>query len=272
MKREYNAFKTLFFKELRESFYRLIPVVFLAFALSLCAASATYGLFHRPSVGPFYEFYFDSWMLNAPVAVFLTCAILPAYAFAAERKRGGFETLKRFPTSTLTVVLAKISAILTFCAATLVFFAVSSFAIDLGLGLPATSTLLSQFLDDSGKPFTESAPHLFFCAFASLELLCWGAFWGMRIRRGALAITASVASACCVWALLGALFEPEIQRRLTEAPLFLTPFIAVGSGLVNLFYHSFYIELRALFCLVPLYGIYRQCRRQGTATAFNLPS
>ncbi len=267
MKREYNIFKALFSKELSESFCRLIPVVFLAFALTLWAESAAYGLLHRPSAGPFYAFYLRDWILNAPVVVFLTCAILPAYTFAAERKRGGFETLKRFPTSTPTVVFAKTSAILTLCAATLAFFAVSSFAIDLGLGLPASSTLFRLLFADSG-----SAPNLFFCAFASFELLCWGAFWGMRIRRGALAITASVASACCVWFLLGALFEPAIRQHLTELPLIAAPLIAVVSGLSNFFHHGFYLESRALFCLVPLYGIYCQCRRQGKATAFNLQS
>lgn len=272
MKHKPNAFKILFFKELNKQFWRLFGVAFLGFALPFLAyafAGATKGL---NAAFAFAE-YSKNWTLNAQVAVYLICAILPAYALADERGRGG-DALKRFPVSTQAVVFAKISAVLTFCVAVCLFCVVSSYAIDVCYGLPVSSTLTRLFVDASGIPRVSLVfRRLLPVAFASFELLCWGVFWGARIRRGTLAAIAGFASSCCVWLFLAVLFDWNMRHDLTTSSPIFAPFISVHAGVYGrLFQHDFYTVSRSLFCLVPLYGIYRQCRRNGATTAFSLPT
>lgn len=271
MKLPKKAFNTLYSKELRDSLYRSIGVALATLTLGYYYASLCWSL--GKGQGHFLnDYYFPFWAAQAPIYLFLGCAILPACAFAAERKRGGCDVLKRFPTSTLTVVLAKISAILTLSVAACALLFVSSFAFDLRRDLPLSTTLLEQVVDAEGALNVNALFRLSICLFAAFELLCWSAFWGMRIRRGALATAATVASTCCVWSVLGVLFDQSALQHLTDCPAILTPIFCLVAGLSNFFQYDFYIELRALVCLVPLYGIYRQCRRNGATTAFNLPT
>ncbi len=265
-----NAFNALYSQELRASLWRSLYVAVATLTLGYYNASLSWSFYKQR--GDFLnDYYFPLWTTQAPLYLFLSCAILPAYAFAAERKRGGFDVLSRFPTSTQTVILAKISAVLTLSVAACALLLAACFAFDFYRAAPLSTTLLEQVVDAEGALNVDALWRFSVCLFASLELLCWSAFWGTRIRRGSLAATAAVAAPCCVWAVLGVLFDPQTLQQATEVPPILAPLVCLVAGLSNFFQYDFYIELRALVCLVPLYGIYRLCRRDGATTAFNLP-
>ncbi|MBQ7813937.1 MAG: hypothetical protein IJ387_05520, partial [Thermoguttaceae bacterium] len=120
MNRRKNDFNTLYFKELRESLWRSFYVALATLTLGYYNASLTYSLVGKGRGDSLNDYYFPLWTMQAPIFLLLSCAVLPACAFAAERRRGGFDVLRRFPTSTQTVVFAKISAVSTLSAATCV--------------------------------------------------------------------------------------------------------------------------------------------------------
>ncbi|MBQ5790461.1 MAG: hypothetical protein IIW01_09240, partial [Thermoguttaceae bacterium] len=187
--------------------------------------------------------------------------------------------LQRFPVATATVCLAKYAAILTSFVAVCVFFAVSSFAFDLYYG-DALSTTLRAPLAANVQLTMHAGLSLLFI---SIELFCWSAFWATRVRP-TFAVLATGASAFVGWALTGVVvgitaltLKPELVAKLPSAPVFFLGFFAMIYGFsawamlagVGLFRFGF---VRLAFLAIPLCWIYRQCRRKGAATAFNLPS
>lgn len=218
----------------------------------------------------------ELWVWNIPYFACLTCLILPAYRLLTDRKKGGFAVFKRFPAPTATVYLAKFSAILTLIAATSVLFVVSSFALDLCFGDAAFATLFAQFYGQTPPLLALRFVAYLFCA---VELFCWSAFWGSRTRRVSLAVLATVASTFAGWFFTGFVVclvllpsRPELLEALPHAPVLLCFFwcFAYGSSIVVALKGFGLVRLAVL--AIPIYGIYRQCRRQGTATTFNLPT
>lgn len=144
MRNSANGIKTLYFNDLKRAFVPTIVLALFAVAFDVFCAKTT-------SIGLYDEDYRSYWIWRVPYFTCLSCAILPAYAFIAERQEGGFDVLKRLPASTATVYWAKLSAILTLIAATRVFFVVSSFAIDVYYDDAASTTLLAQFKGDGAS-------------------------------------------------------------------------------------------------------------------------
>lgn len=110
------------------------------------------------------------------------------------------------------------------------------------------------------------------------------AFWANRVRRSLLAVLATGASAFAGWALTGFVvgiaaltLKPELAAKLPHTPLLFAAFFGMIHGFsagtalggIGLFRFGF---IRLAVLAVPLCGIYRQYRRQGIATTFNLPS
>ncbi len=277
MRQLLKPFKPLYFNELRNA---ALP----SFAVALLTLLVTYACVgnllarHAARLDPetnVAAILRDLWTWNIPYYACLSCLILPAYALLSERKKGGFAVFKRFPTPTATVCLAKLSAILTLIAATSVFFAVSSLALDLYFGDAAFTTLFAQFYDQSPPLSALRFVAYLFCA---VELFCWSAFWGSRTRRVALAVLATGASTFAGWIFTGFVVclvllpgRPDLAETLRHAPvpvLFAFFWIfAYGSSIVVALKGFGLVRLAVL--AIPIYGIYRQCRRQGTATAFD---
>lgn len=275
-----NGFNMLYVRELKRALVAsgIIALLVVAFAY---ASLARFWIPPWPA-DDLGETYRAFWPWFAPISIFLSSPVLPVYVFAVERKKDGFKVLQRFPVATATVYLAKLSAILTAFAAICVFFAVSSFAFDLYYGDVLSTTLRAPFEDD--VPNLAQLNLALSLLFASLELFCWSAFWAPRVRRSTLAVLATGASAFVGWALTGFVvgiaalsLNPELAAKLPHTPVFLAAFFGMIHGFsagtalagVGLFRFGF---VRLAFLAIPLRGIYRQCRRQGAATAFNLPS
>ena len=275
-----NGFNMLYVRELKRALVAsgIIALLVVAFAY---ASLARFWIPPWPA-DDLGETYRAFWPWFAPISIFLSSPVLPVYVFAVERKKDGFKVLQRFPVATATVYLAKLSAILTAFAAICVFFAVSSFAFDVYYGDVLSTTLLAPFEDD--VPNLAQLNLALSLLFASLELFCWSAFWAPRVRRSTLAVLATGASAFVGWALTGfvvgiaaLLLNPELAAKLPHTPVFFAAFFGMIHGFsagtalagVGLFRFGF---VRLGFLAIPLCGIYRQCRRQGAATAFNLPS
>ncbi|MBQ2788699.1 MAG: hypothetical protein IJE97_03615 [Thermoguttaceae bacterium] len=277
MRRLLKPFNSLYVNELRNA---ALP----SFAIALLTLLVTYAcignLFarHAARLNPetnVTAILRDLWVWYIPYYAYLSYLILPAYAFLSERKKGGFAVFKRFPTPTATVCLAKFSAILTLIVATSVFFAVSSFALDLYFGDAASATLLAQCNAPKDRLLALRFVAYLFCAF---ELFCWSAFWGSRTRRVSLAVLATGASTFAGWIFTGFVVclvllpgRPDLAETLRHAPvpvLFAFFWIfAYGSSIVAALKGFGLVRLAVL--AIPIYGIYRQCRRQGTATAFD---
>lgn len=275
-----NGFNMLYVRELKRALVAsgIIALLVVAFAY---ASLARFWIPPWPA-DDLGETYRAFWPWFAPISIFLSSPVLPVYVFAVERKKDGFKVLQRFPVATATVYLAKLSAILTAFAAICVFFAVSSFAFDVYYGDVLSTTLRAPFEDD--VPNLAQLNLALSLLFASLELFCWSAFWAPRVRRSTLAVLATGASAFVGWALTGFVvgiaalsLNPELAAKLPHTPVFLAAFFGMIHGFsagtalagVGLFRFGF---VRLAFLAIPLRGIYRQCRRQGAATAFNLPS
>lgn len=278
MSQLFNGFNALYVRELKNSLVASGIVALLVAAFTY-ASLARFGLPHSSPSDVVGETYRAFWLWFAPISIFLSSSILPAYAFFAERKEGGFKVLQRFPVATATVYLAKLSAILTAFAAICVFFVASSFAFDVYYGDALSTTLRAPL---ANAPFLRHAG--LSLLFMSIELFCWSAFWAPRVRRSTLAVLATGASAFVGWALTGVVIgitaitlDPELAAKLPHAPVFFAAFFGMIYGFsaasalagVGLFRFGF---VRLACLAIPLYGIYRQCRRAGTATAFNLPS
>lgn len=280
MRQLFNGFNALYVRELKNSLVAsgIVALLVAAFAY---ASLARFWIPPWPAddLGETYRAY---WPWFAPISIFLSSPVLPVYVFAVERKKDGFKVLQRFPVATATVYLAKLSAILTAFAAICVFFAVSSFAFDVYYGDVLSTTLRAPFEDD--VPNLAQLNLALSLLFASLELFCWSAFWAPRVRRSTLAVLATGASAFVGWALTGFVvgiaalsLNPELAAKLPHTPVFFAAFFGMIHGFsagtalagVGLFRFGF---VRLGFLAIPLCGIYRQCRRQGAATAFNLPS
>ncbi len=280
MRQLFNGFNALYVRELKNSLVAsgIVALLVAAFAY---ASLARFWIPPWPAddLGETYRAY---WPWFAPISIFLSSPVLPVYVFAVERKKDGFKVLQRFPIATATVYLAKLSAILTACAAICVFFPVSSFAFDVYYGDVLSTTLRAPFEDD--VPNLAQLNLALSLLFASLELFCWSAFWAPRVRRSTLAVLATGASAFVGWALTGFVvgiaalsLNPELAAKLPHTPVFFAAFFGMIHGFsagtalagVGLFRFGF---VRLGFLAIPLCGIYRQCRRQGAATAFNLPS
>ncbi|MBQ8285820.1 MAG: ABC transporter permease [Thermoguttaceae bacterium] len=275
-----NGFNMLYVRELKRALVAsgIIALLVVAFAY---ASLASFWIPPWPA-DDLGETYRAFWPWFAPISIFLSSPVLPVYVFAVERKKDGFKVLQRFPVATATVYLAKLSAILTAFAAICVFFAVSSFAFDVYYGDVLSTTLRAPFEDD--VPNLGQLNLALSLLFASLELFCWSAFWAPRVRRSTLAVLATGASAFVGWALTGFVvgiaalsLNPELAAKLPHTPVFFAAFFGMIHGFsagtalagVGLFRFGF---VRLGFLAIPLCGIYRQCRRQGAATAFNLPS
>lgn len=275
-----NGFNMLYVRELKRALVAsgIIALLVVAFAY---ASLARFWIPPWPA-DDLGETYRAFWPWFAPISIFLSSPVLPVYVFAVERKKDGFKVLQRFPVATATVYLAKLSAILTAFAAICVFFAVSSFAFDVYYGDVLSTTLRAPFEDD--VPNLGQLNLALSLLFASLELFCWSAFWAPRVRRSTLAVLATGASAFVGWALTGFVvgiaalsLNPELAAKLPHTPVFFAAFFGMIHGFsagtalagVGLFRFGF---VRLGFLAIPLCGIYRQCRRQGAATAFNLPS
>ena len=280
MRQLLNGFNALYVRELKRSLV-VSGIVALLLAAFVYASVARFWIPPWPAADVVEE-YRGFWPWLAPIFVFLSSAAAPIYVFAVERKEGGFKVLQRFPVATATVCLAKYAAILTSFVAVCVFFAVSSFAFDLYYGDALSTTLRAPFKDD----IRDLAQLLILLSllFASVELFCWSAFWANRVRRSTLAVLATGASAFAGWALTGFVvgiaalsLTPELAAKLPHTPVFFAAFFGMIHGFsagtalagVSLFRFGF---VRLAFLAIPLRGIYRQCRRQGTATTFNLPS
>ncbi len=280
MRQLFNGFNALYVRELKNSLVAsgIVALLVAAFAY---ASLARFWIPPWPA-DDLGETYRAFWPWFAPISIFLSSPVLPVYVFAVERKKDGFKVLQRFPVATATVYLAKLSAILTAFAAICVFFAVSSFAFDVYYGDVLSTTLRAPFEDD--VPNLGQLNLALSLLFASLELFCWSAFWAPRVRRSTLAVLATGASAFVGWALTGFVvgiaalsLNPELAAKLPHTPVFFAAFFGMiygfsaGTALagVGLFRFGF---VRLAFLAIPLCGIYRQCRRAGTATAFNLPS
>ncbi|MBR4976069.1 MAG: ABC transporter permease [Thermoguttaceae bacterium] len=273
-----NGFNALYVKELKRSL--VVSGIFAPLLAAFVYASVARFWIPPWPADDVVEEYRAFWPWLAPIFVFLGSTAAPIYVFAVERKEGGFKVLQRFPVATATVCLAKYAAILTSFVAVCVFFAVSSFAFDLYYG-DALSTTLRAPLAANVQLTIHAGLSLLF---ASIEFFCWSAFWATRIRRPTLAVLATGASAFVGWALTGVVvgitaltLKPELVAKLPSAPVLFLGFFAMIYGFsawtmlagVGLFRFGF---VRLAFLAIPLRGIYRQCRRQGAATAFNLPS
>ena len=281
MRQLFNGFNALYVRELKNSLVAsgIVALLVAAFAY---ASLARFWLPHSSPSDVVGETYRAFWPWFAPISIFLSSAVLPVYAFVAERKEGGFKVLQRFPVATATVYLAKLSAILTAFAAICVFFAVSSFAFDLYYGDALSTTLRAPFKDDIHD--LAQLHILLSLLFASVELFCWSAFWANRVRRSTLAVLATGASAFAGWALTGVVIgitaitlKPELAAKLPHAPVLFAAFFTMlygfsaGAAFAGISLLRFGL-VRLAVLAIPLCGIYRQCRRAGTATAFNLPS
>ena len=271
-----NGFNALYVKELKRSL--VVSGIFAPLLAAFVYASvARFWVPLSSSPDVVLEEYRAFWPWLAPMFVFLGSAAAPIYVFAAERKEGGFKVLQRFPVATATVCLAKLSAILTAFAAICVFFAVSSFAFDLYYG-DALSTTLRAPLEDDVADLAQLYLALSLL-FASVELFCWSAFWATRIRRPTLAVLATGASAFAGWALTGVVvgitaltLKPELVAKVPSAPVLFAAFFGMIYGVHAAVALTPFGLVRLAFLAIPLCGIYRQCRREKTATAFNLPS
>lgn len=278
MRRLLAPFKPIYVVELRNASLPSLCVALIAVAFYWFLSNCMYINMLHVAPEKASKIFRNLWFWNIPYYLCLGSVILPAYALISERQRGGFEVLKRFPTPTLTVYLAKFSAILTLIAAASVFFVVSSLAIDLYFGDAAFATLFAQFRGKNASPLALRFVAYLFCA---LELFCWSAFWGTRTRRVSLAVLASGASTFAGWFFTGFVVclvllpsRPDLAETLRHAPvpvLFVFFWIfAYGSSIVVALKGFGLVRLAVL--AIPLYGIYRKCRRAGTATSFNLPS
>ncbi|MBQ9127898.1 MAG: hypothetical protein IJY15_09100, partial [Thermoguttaceae bacterium] len=267
MRQLLKPFKTLYVNELRgaapPSFaiatltllftYACVSVLILGHIARLDSETNTASI-HR-----------DLWVWNIPYSVCLTCLILPAYALCSDRKKGGFAVFKRFPTPTATVYLAKFSAILTLIAATSVLFVVSSFAFDLYFGDAPFTTLFAQFYAQTPPLLALRFVAYLFCA---VELFCWSAFWGSRTRRVSLAVLATGASTFAGWFFTGVVVclvllpsRPELLDALPHAPALLCVFWCFAYGSSSVVALKGFGLVRLAVLAVPLYGIYRRCRR-----------
>lgn len=273
MRQLFIGFNALYIRELKNSLVAsgIVALLVAAFAY---ASLARFWLPHSSPSDVVGETYRAFWPWFAPISIFLSSAVLPVYAFVAERKEGGFKVLQRFPVATATVYLAKLSAILTAFAAICVFFAVSSFAFDLYYGDVLSTTLRAPL---ANAPFLRHAG--LSLLFMSIELFCWSAFWAPRVRRSTFAVLATGASAFVGWALTGVVIgitaitlDPELAAKLPSVPVLFAAFFAMLYGFSAASALSWFGLVRLAVLAIPLCGIYRQCRRAGTATAFNLPS
>lgn len=281
MRQLFIGFNALYVKDLKNSLVAsgIVALLVAAFAY---ASLARFWLPHSSPSDVVGETYRAFWPWFAPISIFLSSSILPVYAFVVERKEGGFKVLQRFPVATATVYLAKLSAILTAFAAICVFFVASSFAFDVYYGDALSTTLRAPFTND-----IRDLAQLFILLsllFASVELFCWSAFWANRVRRSTLAVLATGASAFAGWALTGVVIgitaitlKPELAAKLPHAPVLIAAFFTMlygfsaGAAFAGIGLLRFGL-VRLAVLAIPLCGIYRQCRRAGTATAFNLPS
>jgi hypothetical protein len=114
--------------------------------------------------------------------------------------------------------------------------------------------------------------------FISIELFCWSAFWATRVRP-TFAVLATGASAFVGWALTGVgigitaiTLNPELAAKAPHAPVLFAAFFTMLYGFSAASALSWFGLVRLAVLAIPLCGIYRQCRRKGAATAFNLPS
>ena len=279
MRQLLNGFNALYVKELKNSLVAsgIVALLIAAFAY---ASVARFWIPPWPTdnVGETYRAF---WPWLAPIFLFLSSPVLPAYVFAAERKEGGFKVLQRFPVATATVYLAKLSAILTAFAAICAVFVVLSFAFDLYYGDALSTTLRAPFKDDDR--YLAQLHIVLSLLFASVELFCWSAFWASRVRS-AFVVLAAGASAFVGWAATGfvvgitaLLLKPELAAKLPHTPILFAAFFGMaygfsaGTALAGFGLFRFGL-VRLAFLAIPLRGIYRQCRRKGTATAFNAPS
>ncbi|MBR4832906.1 MAG: ABC transporter permease [Thermoguttaceae bacterium] len=272
MRQLLNGFNALYVKELKRSL-AVSGIFALLIAAFVYASVARFWVPLSSSPDVVLNEYRAFWPWLAPIFVFLSSTAAPIYVFASERKEGGFKVLQRFPVATATVYLAKFAAIFTALVAICVFFAVSSFAFDLYYG-DALSTTLRAPLANVGFLISVGATLLF----ASLELFCWSVFWANRVRP-TFAFLATGASAFVGWALTGVVIgitaltlKPELAAKLPHAPILFAAFFTMLYGFHAASALSWFGLVRLAFLAIPLRGIYRQCRRQGTATAFNLPS
>lgn len=269
-----SSFKSLYFKELRNAFIPTIVLALIAVAFDVYIAKLTSFSLNPQKHGEHYRMF---WIWSAAYFTCLSCAILTSYTFYSERREGGYDVLKRLPVLTATVYLSKLSAILTLIVATCVVFAASTFAVDLYFGDAASTTLLAQFKDDEKAALLR----LRFVAylFSALELFCWSAFWATRTRRFAFALFASGAATLVakllvglvvvlVAAVLGQVAPGSQMSARTPVIYGLYRICAYGSSIGIALVGFGLLRLAALS--VPIYGIYRQCRRNGATTAFNL--
>ena len=276
MRQLLNGFNALYVRELKRSLVAssIVALLIAAFAY---ASLARFWIPPWPAAD-LAESYRAFWPWLAPIFIILSSSILPIYVFAAERAEGGFKVLQHFPVATATVYLAKFAAILTAFVAICAVIVVSSFAFDLYYGDALSTTFRAplanvRFLTHAGLSLL----------FISIELFCWSAFWATRIRP-TFAVLATGASAFAGWALTGVVIgitaitlNPELAANVPRAPVLFAVFFGMMYGIsagtafagIGLFRFGF---LRLALLAIPLRGIYRQCRRKGAATAFNLPS
>ncbi len=264
------AFNTIFFKELRETyFYPIVVAGSLAtislFAhslkpLGLAAISGDVANFSA-QFNDLILYYGEIWGTLSAASLFVTAALLAPCAFVRERTDAEIGCLRRFPVSLQTVFIAKFSAIATLCGLLAAAFVLLGLGFDFYTGatpFSATSTV--------GKPDSSIRAASFFLA--SFEVFCWGAFWSTLARREASAVAISVASTFAVWAFVGAvaiLVEPSICATPPTNAL-RNPFAcaAVGGG-VSLETLRF-AALRFGLLAVPLLGVARQFQNKGVKT------
>jgi len=275
MNRVVKQFKTLFFKELHDSYHCPLAVVGVLLAASLLFTNWPGALRASQRVGVFaladalITHFAGLWGRLAVLSVFIVAALLPAGTFARERQTKEIACLQRFPVSLQTVIIAKFSAAFSLTVLVAVAFVLIGLIFDLLYGFEAFSALNAFCAQFDPREIANLRAFVL----SPLEIFVWGAFWATRIRREALIVAASLLSTFAVWGLVGcvALSVEEAPRNsaLYDALRQDHMFQCVTVGGVASVASFFYAALRFSALLFPLVGIIRLFRRDGAKTIFD---